>query len=187
MNNMETFWSTSHAAGAQSSYLESLYESYLENPSSVPDDWKIYFESLPSINGAQKDVSHKEVIERFKEDEINPPIQSAPTNIETNSKQVRVIQLIQAYRNRGHQVASIDPLRMMDREEVPDLDIEYHGLSNDDLQTIFNTDTLNIGKDEASLQEIINCLQSIYCGDLGVEYNYIVNSEERKWFQEKLE
>ena len=51
MNNMETFWSTSHAAGAQSSYLESLYESYLENPSSVPDDWKIYFESLPSING----------------------------------------------------------------------------------------------------------------------------------------
>ena len=43
MNNMETFWSTSHAAGAQSSYLESLYESYLENPSSVPDDWKIYF------------------------------------------------------------------------------------------------------------------------------------------------
>ena len=69
---METFWSTSHAAGAQSSYLESLYESYLENPSSVPDDWKIYFESLPSINGAQKDVSHKEVIERFKEDEVNP-------------------------------------------------------------------------------------------------------------------
>ena len=65
MNNMETFWSTSHAAGAQSSYLESLYESYLENPSSVPDDWKIYFESLPSINGAQQDVSHKEIIERF--------------------------------------------------------------------------------------------------------------------------
>ena len=64
MNNMETFWSTSHAAGAQSSYLESLYESYLDNPSSIPDDWKIYFDSLPSIAGTQEEVSHKEIIEK---------------------------------------------------------------------------------------------------------------------------
>ena len=86
MNNMETFWSTSHAAGAQSSYLESLYESYLENPSSVPDDWKIYFESLPSINGAQQDVSHKEIIERFKADEVNPPIPVSYTHMTLPTK-----------------------------------------------------------------------------------------------------
>ena len=101
MNNMETFWSTSHAAGAQSSYLESLYESYLDNPSSIPDDWKIYFDSLPQTNGAQKDVSHKEIINKFKEAEINPSIQTASNNVSSNSKQVKVIQLIQAYRNRG--------------------------------------------------------------------------------------
>ena len=65
---METFWSTSHAAGAQSSYLESLYESYLDNPLSIPDDWKIYFDSLPQINGAQEEVSHKEIINKFKEE-----------------------------------------------------------------------------------------------------------------------
>ena len=67
---METFWSTSHAAGAQSSYLESLYESYLDNPSSIPNDWKIYFDSLPSIAGAQEEVSHKEIIEKLLEDDV---------------------------------------------------------------------------------------------------------------------
>jgi len=184
---METFWSTSHAAGAQSSYLESLYESYLENPSSVPDDWKIYFESLPSINGAQKDVSHKEVIERFKEDEVNPPIQYAPTNIETNSKQVRVIQLIQAYRNRGHQKANLDPLGLKKIRHCDDLDINFHGLDNSNLSESFDTDTLKIDKSSATLSEIIQSLESIYCGTLGIEYNYISSLSERSWFQNRLE
>ena len=187
MNNMETFWSTSHAAGAQSSYLESLYESYLENPSSVPDDWKIYFESLPGINGAQKDVSHKEVIERFKEDEINPPIQSAPTNIKTNSKQVRVIQLIQAYRNRGHQKANLDPLGLKKIRHCDDLDISFHGLDDSNLSESFETDTLKIDKSSATLSEIIQSLESIYCGTLGIEYNYISSLSERSWFQNRLE
>ena len=109
MNNMETFWSTSHAAGAQSSYLESLYESYIENPASVPDDWKIYFDSLSEVNGGHQEISHKEIIERFKENEVNPLIQFLPNNVMDSSKQVRVIQLIQAYRNRGHQKANLDP------------------------------------------------------------------------------
>ena len=92
MNNMETFRSTSHAAGAQSSYLESLYESYLDNPLSIPEDWKIYFDSLPQINGSQEEVSHKEIIKKFKEVEVNPSIQTAPIDIDgkTNSKQVKV-------------------------------------------------------------------------------------------------
>jgi len=94
---METFWSTSHAAGAQSSYLESLYESYLDNPSSIPDDWKIYFDSLPRTAGAQEEVSHKEIIEKFKKEQVNPSTKSISTNAPLNSKQVKVIQLIQAY------------------------------------------------------------------------------------------
>ena len=183
--DMEKFWNDSHTSGGNSAYLESLYESYLDNPASVSLEWKNFFDELPPINDSSEEISHQNIINSFKN--YRRIASNTSSNNQTNHKQIKVVQLIQAYRNRGHQVASIDPLRMMDREEVPDLDIEYHGLSNDDLQTIFNTDTLNIGKDEASLQEIINCLQSIYCGDLGIEYNYIVNSEERKWFQEKLE
>ncbi len=187
MNNMEAFRSTSHTAGAQSSYLEFLYESYLEDPLSIPDDWKIYFDSLPQVNGGQEEISHQEVINRFKEEDVNPPIKFISKEGEANSKQVKVIQLIQAYRNTGHQKAKLDPLGLKPIRHCDDLDIGFHGLSTSDLSKIFNTDSLKIGKKSATLSEIIKALETIYCGTLGIEYNYISSLSERTWFQKRLE
>jgi len=187
MNNMETFWSTSHTTGVQSSYLESLYESYLEDPASIPEDWKIYFDSLPQTHDSDEEVSHKEVIERFKAEEINPPINVSPAKQHSHSKQVQVIQLIQAYRNRGHYKANLDPLELKSTRHCDDLDISFHNLNDSDLSEIFNTDTLKIGKQSATLAEIIQALETIYCGTLGIEYNYISSLSERQWFQKRLE
>ena len=186
MNNMETFWSTSHAAGAQSSYLESLYESYLDNPLSVPDDWKIYFDSLPKVNGSKKEVSHKEIINRFKEAEVNPSIKPV-IHSSVNSNQIQVIKLIQAYRNRGHQKAKLDPLGLKPIRHCDDLDLSFYDLDESNLSDVFDTDTLKIGKDSATLSEIIQALEAIYCNTLGIEYNYISSLEERTWFQSRLE
>ena len=183
--DMEKLWKDSHTSAGHSSYLEGLYESYLENPASVSIEWKNFFDELPDNNGTHKDISHKNIINAYKNH--RRVLSSSSSTNEINDKQVRVVQLIQAYRNRGHQAAKLDPLGMMERELVPDLTLEYHGLSKDDLKIIFKTDTLEIGTDEASLQDIIDALQSIYCGELGIEYNYIVNTEERKWFQGILE
>jgi 2-oxoglutarate dehydrogenase E1 component len=183
--DMEKLWKDSHTSAGHSSYLEGLYESYLENPASVSLEWKDFFDQLPDNNGSNKDISHKNIINAYKNH--RRVLSNSSSENETNEKQVRVVQLIQAYRNRGHQAAKLDPLGMMERELVPDLTLEYHGLSKDDLKIIFKTDTLEISKDKASLQEIIDALQSIYCGELGIEYNYIVNTEERKWFQGVLE
>ena len=183
--DMEKLWKDSHTSAGHSSYLEGLYESYLENPASISLEWKDFFDQLPDNNGSNKDISHKNIINAYKNH--RRVLSNSSSENETNEKQVKVVQLIQAYRNRGHQAAKLDPLGMMERELVPDLTLEYHGLSKDDLKIIFKTDTLEIGKDKASLQEIIDALQSIYCGELGIEYNYIVNTEERKWFQGVLE
>ena len=183
--DMEKLWKDSHTSAGHSSYLEGLYESYLENPASVSIEWKNFFDELPNSNGSHKDISHKNIINAYRNH--RRVLSSSSSTNEISDKQVRVVQLIQAYRNRGHQAAKLDPLEMMERELVPDLTLEYHGLSKDDLKTVFKTDTLEIGVDEASLQDIIDALQSIYCGELGIEYNYIVNTEERKWFQAKLE
>ena len=183
--DMEKLWKDSHTSAGHSSYLEGLYESYLENPASVSLEWKDFFDQLPDNNGSNKDISHKNIINAYKNH--RRVLSNSSSENETSEKQVKVVQLIQAYRNRGHQAAKLDPLGMMERELVPDLTLEYHGLSKDDLKIIFKTDTLEIGKDKASLQEIIDALQSIYCGELGIEYNYIVNTEERKWFQGVLE
>ena len=66
MIDMEDFISTSHAGGGQASYLESLYESYLKDPSSIPEDWMHYFNSLPISEASGVEASHQEVIDRFR-------------------------------------------------------------------------------------------------------------------------
>ena len=66
MIDNEDFISTSHAGGGQASYLESLYESYLERSKSIPEDWMHYFNSLPTSEASGEEASHQEVINRFK-------------------------------------------------------------------------------------------------------------------------
>ena len=182
MSSMGEFWSSSHTAGGNGSYLEGLFESYLEDPASVPEDWKNYFDSLPS-NPSGTDTSHAKVIERFRNYKSKAPSSVKPIN----EKQIRVLQLIQSYRNRGHMKSSLDPLNLQEHVQCDDLTLEYHGLNQEDLGSIFQTDTLNIGKDSAPLSEIIQSLERIYCNTLGIEYNYITSEVERKWFQSRLE
>ena len=187
MNNMEHLRSTSHTAGAQSAYLESLYESYLKDSSSIPEDWKIYFDSLPQVNGSNEEISHQEVINRFKENEVNPSVQNISGETKLNVNQTKVFQVIEAYRNRGHQKANLDPLGLKPVRHIDDLNIEFYGLDSSNLSEVFNLDSFNIGKRSATLSEILKALESIYCSTLGIEYNHISSLSERLWFQKRLE
>ena len=180
--------STINTSEGSAPYIEALYESYLEDPNSVSKDWKIYFETLPKNTDSEKDISHKDVIEKFKNQRRRRTYSNQPiTNKSFDEKQIRVIQLIQSYRNRGHQRANLDPLGIRKTSICEDLDLEFHDLQKIDLEKKFSTDTLNINKDEATLEEIVNSLKKIYCGTMGIEYNYITNTRERLWFQDRLE
>ena len=188
MNDKVKVKSIINTSEGSAPYIEALYESFLKDPNSVSDDWKIYFETLPKNSDNETDISHKDVIKKFKNQRRRRTYSSKPsTNKSIDEKQIRVIQLIQSYRNRGHQRANLDPLGIRKTSVCEDLDIDFHGLQESDLGKKFNTDTLNINQDEASLEEIINSLKKIYCGTLGIEYNYITNTKERLWFQDRLE
>ncbi len=177
-----------NASEESAPYIEALYESFIQDPNSVSQDWKIYFETLPKNPDDKKEVSHKDIIKKFKNQRRKRSFSDKLVNNKSiDEKQIRVIQLIQSYRNRGHQRANLDPLGIRKTSICEDLDYEYHGLEKSDLDKKFNTDTLNINQDEASLEEIINSLKKIYCGTLGIEYNYITNTKERLWFQDRLE
>ena len=181
--SMGEFWESSHISGGHSAYLENMYELYLENPDQLSSEWVVFFDNLEpkGINGNR--VSHKQIVDEFKN-------LSRSANLSENipdARQSKVIRLIQSYRNRGHQKANLDPLGIMDRAEIEDLDLEFHGLSKKDLSDEFYTDTLLIGKEKATLKEIIESLKVIYCGNIGIEYNHIMDSYERKWFQKKFE
>lgn len=186
---MQQMWSSSHIAGGNVAYVEELYEQYLRDPDSVDVQWRDYFEQLPPVNGAGADVPHSVIQAQFQTMARQPvrPIISSEASNEHERKQVQVLRLISAFRIRGHQQAVLDPLCIMKREQFPDLTLSYHGLSEADLDTDFQSSTLFIGKEYASLREIYDALSATYCGSIGVEYMHIPQTEQRRWFQSRME
>jgi 2-oxoglutarate dehydrogenase E1 component len=178
---MQELWGSSHLSAGHAAYLETLYETYLTNPEDLSKEWSDFFSNLP--NKQDKDISHRNIINEFK----NLSRGTISVKEEIDERQGKVIRLIQSYRNRGHQEATLDPLGIMERNPIEDLKIEFHGLSQDDLDTEFYTDTFNPGSKKSTLRNILEDLRRIYCGNIGIEYNYIMNSNERRWFQKKFE
>lgn len=189
---MEQLWSTSQLAGGNVAYIEELFETYLRDPNEVPEEWRQYFNQLPRVEeNITTDIPHKPIREQFlllsKNQNRAKPTSQSSVSSEFERKQVKVLQLINAFRGRGHQHAQLDPLGLMEREEVADLDLAFHELSQADLDTTFQTGSLFIGQDEATLKEILNALQQTYCTTVGAEYMHIVNTGEQRWFQQRLE
>ena len=191
-NTMELLWGSSHISGGNAAYVEELYEVYLLDPNNVPEQWRTYFEKLPQVNGnVRQDIPHSTIRDHFTQ---LSKARTKPLSVESDSgvtdherKQVRVIQLCSAYRQRGHQKAKLDPLGLQVRADIPDLDLHYHKLSAADIDTIFQTGSLFIGKDQASLKEIVDSLEQTYCNTIGAEFMHIVATEERQWIQQRME
>ena len=186
-------WSTGHLSGSNADYVEELYEEYLADPDSIPEQWREFFDSLPAENGQSAgEVSHSRIRSDFKQlAKVSRYAQvlsdDAVVNSEHESKQVQVLQLISSYRVRGHQKASLDPLGLMPRERVADLELEFHDLSPIDYSTVFQTGSLFISKEKAPLREIVDTLERIYCSSIGYEFMHIVNLEEKQWIQQRIE
>ncbi len=191
-DNMQQQWASSHLFGGNSAYVDALYEAYLSDPHSIPDDWRSYFDKLPRVaSNRDAEMPHAPVREHFllaaKNSTRVQKFSAGAVSTEHERKQVKVLQLIAAYRNRGHQQAKLDPLGLMVREPAPDLELQHHGLSAADLDTIFQTGNLFMGKPEATLREIWDCLKQTYCGSVGAEYMHIVDTAEKRWIQQRLE
>ena len=184
-------WSTSHLSGSNATYVEELYEAYLKDPNSVPEQWRDNFDKLPRVNGTESDVPHSTIREHFlylaKNKNRVQPLSVSSVSSEHEKKQVKVLQLITGYRVRGHQKAKLDPLNIMERESVPDLELTHHGLSGADLDTTFQTGNVFLGREEATLREIVDALEKTYCTSIGVEYMHIVDTAEKRWIQQRME
>ena len=189
---MEQLWSTSQLAGGNVAYIEELFETYLRDPNEVPEEWRNYFDKLPRVDeNISTDTPHKPIREQFlllsKNQHRARPVSQSAVSSDHERKQIQVLLLIHAFRGRGHQHAKLDPLGLMQRESVPDLDLSFHGLSRADLDTKFHTGSLFIGQEEATLKDIMEALETTYCGTVGAEYMHIVNTAEQRWFQQRLE
>lgn len=144
--------------------IEEMYQNFLENPESVPEEWAGFFKGFDFA------IAH------FK---------SGVESQETFDIEFKVINLIEAYRKRGHLFTKTNPVRTR-RKYSPTLDIENFGLSSKDLKTTFQAGK-RIGIGPANLEDIIDHLQTTYCQSIGAEYMFIRNPEITSWLQEKME
>ncbi|MCF7544749.1 2-oxoglutarate dehydrogenase E1 component [Pseudomonas petrae] len=188
---MQRMWNSAHLSGGNAAYVEELYELYLHDPNAVPEEWRTYFQTLPADGSTATDVSHSTVRDHFvllgKNQRRAQPVSAGSVSSEHEKKQVEVLRLIQAFRMRGHQGAQLDPLGLWKRTAPADLSINHYGLTNADLDTTFRAGDLFIGKEEASLREIVEALQQTYCRTIGAEFTHIVDSNQRNWFMQRLE
>ena len=169
---------------AHTEFFAQLYDQYLENPDSVEPSWRSFFQgfdfgmttyneenivSTPvqqlSDFAGSNNVDHSQVSEKLQ-------------------KEFKVLKLIDGYRSRGHLFTKTNPVRAR-RTFSPNLDLENFGLSNSDLNTVFDA-ARAIKREPCTLQEILGHLQSIYCEHIGVEYMYIRNPEMIEWIQDKI-
>jgi 2-oxoglutarate decarboxylase len=118
------------------------------------------------------------------ETDRNPPL-LADGHTDEIAKQARVLELINAYRVRGHLIADIDPLRSRAIAHHPELDLETYGLTIWDLDREFWTGGLK-GGDRLPLREIVAVMRRVYCGKIGTEYRHISSPDEKYWVRERV-
>ncbi len=185
----------SYLFGGNAPYVEELYEAYLDNPGSVPDNWRNYFDQLqhmPATDGqeATRDQAHAPIIESFAQRaKANAFVQRGQEpDLAVAMKQVHVQSLIAAYRSLGSRWADLDPLKRQDRPEIPELDPAFYGLTEADLDQVFSaTNTYFTKATTMTLREILKALRDTYCRSIGVEFMHASDPTVKRWVQERLE
>ncbi|WP_300333919.1 2-oxoglutarate dehydrogenase E1 component [Accumulibacter sp.] len=185
---MNQLFGNSLLFGGNAPFVEELYENYLDNPGSVSEQWRDYFDKLGRLPGyVDRDVPHLPVINAFAEQARKGGYRAAAVAPIDDRKQVGILQMITAYRFIGDRWANLDPLKRTPRPEIPQLDPAYYGLSDADLNTVFNAGSFKGTPDHATFGQIYDALKATYCGVIGVEYMYLSTVAEKRWIQDRLE
>jgi len=182
---MKAWLESSHLSGSNAAYIEELYESFLDNSQSVPAQWREIFENLPKIEGAEVEYKHSAIRDEFRELAKQPA--RVVVSGSSDGKQVKVLQLINAFRFRGHQNANLDPLGLWQRDRVRDLQLSHHDLSENDFDKEYNVGSYAVGSETMKLGDLYKSLRKTYCGSIGAEYMHMTSTEEKRWIQSRLE
>lgn len=191
---MQEYRSNSYLFGGNAPYVEEMYEAYLDNPGSVPDNWRAYFDALqnvPATDGSEaRDVAHAPVVESFAQRaKANAfAVKASSNELAVARKQVHVQSLIAAYRSIGARWADLDPLKRQERPKIPELEPAFYDLSESDMDITFSaTNTYFTTAEQQTLREILHALRETYCGSIGAEFMHITEPVEKRWWQQKLE
>ena len=204
--NLET---TSFLSGTNSVFIEQLYQRYLNNPSSVDPSWQEFFAGLgeeveavlaeaqgaswsprsglevpPDEYGVVSETDTYAAGATYVP-HVGPAVSAGHVRQATLNS-IRALMLIRAYRVRGHLQANLDPLRIMQRSDHPELDPKTYGFTDEDFnRPIFINYVL--GLESATLREILEVVNRTYSHTIGVEFMHMSGPEEKAWIQERVE
>ncbi|MDB5820768.1 MAG: sucA, partial [Rhizobacter sp.] len=186
--------SSSYLFGGNAPYVEEMYEAYLDNPASVADNWRSYFDGLqnvPATDGSSApDQAHAPVVESFAQRARANAFgnKASGADLAIARKQVHVQSLIAAYRFNGARWADLDPLKRQERPKLPELEPSFYDLTEADMDITFSaTNTYFTSAEHMTLRQILQALREPYCGSIGAEYMYITDATEKAWWQQRLE
>ena len=173
-------------------YVEELYEAYLDNPGSVSENWRSYFNSMqhvPAVDGSTRaDIRHGPIITAFSE-RARQPYRAlwSYASAELEKKRIAAQQMTAAYRFQGSSWANLDPLQRRERPHIPELEPAFYGFSEADMDLTFNISNTYFGPETASLRELLQMLRNTYCRSIGAEFMYISDHAQKRWMQQRLE
>ena len=165
----------SYITHSHPAYIESLYHDFLQNPESVDPEYRKFFEGF---DFALSNGTNGHAV-------AAAPVETKALDTAQLSKEFAVYNLILAYRKKGHLVAKTNPIRER-KDRGANLDLKYFGLIDGDLKQVFASGQF-LGLNNATLQQIVERLQKVYCGHVGVEYEYVVKQEKLEWLQREIE
>ena len=186
--SMKKMQQQSYLHGSNAAFIEELYSKYLHDENSVDENWRNWFAELRNGELAA-DQDHIQIQAQMKAAVMNKRRVNGTGGSVSNeheAKQVKVLQLINSYRVKGHQWAKLDPLAIAEVPDIPEMTLAGHELGDADLDTVFKTGSL-FGVDEVPLREIISRLQKTYCGTIGLEYMHIEDLSQKRWIQMEIE
>jgi 2-oxoglutarate dehydrogenase E1 component len=164
---------------AHTQFFADLYDQYTQNPDSVEPSWRAFFQGFDFGLESASDVDPVTQLADFSSGNQNNSLVS-----EKLQKEFNVLKLIDGYRTRGHLFTKTNPVRER-RTYTPNLAIENFGLSNADLDTVFDAAKV-IGKQPIALRQILTHLQNMYCQHIGIEYMHMENPIFVNWVQDRI-
>ena len=159
----------SYVFNAHPSFIESMYLQYQQDPNSVEDGWRTFFQGFEFATKHSNGHSSN----------------GTATSSKNVDKEFGVLSIIHGFRSRGHLLSDTNPIRTR-RNRQPHLDLADYNLSDANLNEVFQAGD-EIGLKNATLQQIIDQLRNIYCGSIGFEYAHIENRAKRMWLRDKIE
>ncbi|MDB5552761.1 MAG: sucA, partial [Rhizobium sp.] len=200
----------SFLTGANAPFILELYARFRQDPATVDPSWVSFFNDLADdeaallqdLGGASWQESHSLIIGAKSDDDVAPKgakggakdakgdkAKPAPETTASSAhadNSIRALQLIRAYRARGHQVAQLDPLNLHDPESHPELDYRSHGFAEGDLDREIHLGGI-LGFERATLRQIVDALKNTYCGTIGVEFTHVQDPKQKAWLQKRIE